>query len=128
MRNTYNNGEWTKARFHSFVKSALRSASQRWPPKFQTLKEAFVGKRTNPKTGRLASFYKCNICKDSFPAKDVQVDHIKPIINPSLGFETWDSVIEALFCEKENLQVVCKPCHSLKTLEEKQLAKERKNK
>ncbi len=114
-----NGGEWTDARFRSFVTSALRAASRRWPPKFKALKEAFVGRKTNKKTGKLAMHYKCAKCKKHFVATDVQVDHVLPVVDPKVGFVGWDSFIDRIFCEIENLQVLCKPCHKVKTEEEK---------
>lgn len=123
----FNNGDWTEARFNSFVKSALRAASRRWPPKFQALAEACVGPRMNVKTGRMAKHYLCAGCGECFPAKEVQVDHIDPIIDPVRGFEDWDTVIYNLYCEKDNLQVLCiDPCHKAKSAAEKQQAKERR--
>lgn len=123
----YNGGRWTESRMHSFIKSALRSASQRWPPKFEALKDALTSKKENKKTGRQANHYKCNKCKKEFPAKDVQVDHIEPVINPSIGFINWDEVISRMFCEKDGFQVLCKDCHKEKTNAEKRIAKERKS-
>lgn len=114
-----NGGEWTDSRFRSFVTSALRAASRRWPPKFKALKEAFVGRKTNKKTGKLAMHYKCAKCKKHFVAADVQVDHVLPVVDPKVGFVGWDSFIDRIFCEIENLQVLCKPCHKVKTEEEK---------
>ena len=114
-----NGGEWTDARFRSFVTSALRAASRRWPPKYKALKEAFVGKKTNKKTGKLAMHYKCAKCKKLFVAADVQVDHVLPVVDPKVGFIGWDSFIDRIFCEIENLQVMCKPCHKVKTEQEK---------
>jgi 5-methylcytosine-specific restriction endonuclease McrA len=114
-----NGGEWTDARFRSFVTSALRAASRRWPPKFKALKEAFIGRKTNKKTGKLAMHYKCAKCKKHFVATDVQVDHVLPVVDPKVGFVGWDSFIDRIFCEIENLQVLCKPCHKVKTEEEK---------
>jgi 5-methylcytosine-specific restriction endonuclease McrA len=114
-----NGGEWTEARFRSFVTSALRAASRRWPPKYKALKEAFVGKKVNVKTGKLAMHYQCAECKQLFVAADVQVDHIKPVVDPKKGFTTWDNFIERMFCEIKNLQVLCKPCHKIKTDQEK---------
>ena len=106
----HNGGEWTVARYNSFVKSALRSASQRWPPKYKTLNNACVGVKTNPKSGRLAKHYTCSCCKQDFPAKDVEVNHIIPVV-PITGFDSWDGVISRMFCEADKLEVVCKPCH-----------------
>lgn len=123
-----NGGQWTEARFHSFIKSSLRAASRRWPPKYETLNDACVGTKTNVKTGRLAKHYRCAICSGEFPAKEVQVDHKEPIIDPTVGFVDWDLVIDRMFCEKNNLQVLCTdPCHKSKTAAEKAQAKERRN-
>lgn len=123
-RLVFNNGAWTKARFNSFVKSALRSASMRWPPKYLCLRTAATEKKVNPKTGRVAQHFLCNSCKQQFPQKDVSVDHISPLINPEIGFTSWDELINNLFCEVENLQVLCRDCHQIKTTKEKQLKKE----
>ncbi len=114
-----NGGEWTDSRFRSFVTSALRAASRRWPPKYKALKEAFVGRKTNKKTGKLAMHYKCAKCKKHFVAADVQVDHVLPVVDPKVGFVSWDDFINRIFCEIENLQVMCKPCHKVKTELEK---------
>jgi 5-methylcytosine-specific restriction endonuclease McrA len=114
-----NGGEWTEARFRSFVTSALRAASRRWPPKYKALKEAFVGRKVNTKTGKQAMHYKCAECSKYFVATDVQVDHINPVVDPKKGFTTWDNFIDRVFCEIKNLQVLCKPCHKIKTDQEK---------
>lgn len=119
-----NGGLWTESKFHSFIKSALRAASSRWPPKYQCLNEAFVDKRVNIKTGREGKHYKCNSCNGVFPTSEVQVDHIIPAV-PVSGFTNWDEVINLMFCEKEGFQVLCKPCHSSKTAEERQLRKKK---
>lgn len=119
----YNGGEWSVARFNSFVKSALRSASQRWPPKYKCLHAAKVGKKINWKTSRVAEHYKCNSCNKEFVLKDVQVNHISPVV-PLTGFTTWDEVIERLFCEQDKLEVLCIPCHKEVSKREKELRKE----
>lgn len=114
-REKFNDGQWTLGRFNSFVTSILRSGSRRWGPKYTTLAEACVGVKTNKKTGRQAKHYTCNACRNEFVSADVEVDHIIPI-----GTEkTWDEFIDGLFCEKDNLQVLCKECHAKKTKKEK---------
>jgi 5-methylcytosine-specific restriction endonuclease McrA len=123
VNKTRNGGEWTEARFRSFITSALRAASRRWPPKYKALKEAFVGKKVNSKTGKMAMHYKCAECKKHFVAVDVQVDHIDPVVDPKKGFISWDVFIDRMFVEIEKLQVLCKPCHKIKTDEEKQQRK-----
>jgi len=106
--------EWTEARKHSFIVSVLRAGTRRWPPKWQVLEEAKTEKKTNTATGRLAQHYRCQICQIDFPATGIEVDHITPVVGAG-GFTTWDDYIEQMFCDKENLQVVCKPCHKVKT-------------
>lgn len=122
----YNNNQWTQSRFNSFIKSALRAASSRWPPKYGALNAACVGVKINIKTVRKAKHYKCAECSGEFPAKEVQVDHIYPVIDPLKGFTSWDEVIKRMFCEVSDFQILCKPCHIIKTNAEKQITKERK--
>ena len=114
-----NGGKWTEARYKGFITSLLRSGSRRWPPKYETLNEAKTKKKINKTTGRLAQHYRCNSCEKEFPLKSIQVDHIEPIIDPKVGFTSWDDFIHRLFCEKENLQTLCVKCHKAKSLKER---------
>lgn len=112
--------EWTQARLKNFIISALRSASNRYPPKYECLNAAKVGKKVNKATGRLAEHYKCAACEKLFVAKDVHVDHIEPVVSPLTGFVDWNTFIERLFyCPLTNLQVLCRICHRLKISEER---------
>ena len=111
VKKTRNAGRWTEARYRSFITSALRSAFRRWPPKFDVLKDACTGVKTNEASGRQAKHYRCAKCEKDFPQKQVQVDHKDPIGT----CKTWDKFIARLFCEGTNLQVLCKTCHKAKT-------------
>lgn len=110
--------EWTDARRHSFIVSALRYGSRRWPPRFEVLEEAKTEKKINVQTGRMAQHYRCAICGGEGVATNTEVDHISPVVDKT-GFTTWDSYIENMFCDKENLQVVCRACHQIKSKEER---------
>ena len=110
-----NSGQWTEARFRSFVASVLRAGTRRWPPKWAALAAAFTEKRKS-KSGREAKHYLCNACKLEFTSTQVQIDHKEPIGD----WSDFNVVVEKLFCEKENLQVLCKPCHKDKTKKERQ--------
>lgn len=111
--------EWTQARLKNFIISALRSASNRYPPKYECLNAAKVGKKVNKATGRLAEHYKCAACKKHFVAKEVQVDHIEPVVNPLTGFIDWNTFVARMFCPITNLQVLCRGCHKVKSDKEK---------
>ena len=111
----YNDGEWTEARFRAFIISALRAHMKRFPPKWKALKAAMVGRKVNKRTGRLAEHYLCASCGNFFVARDVQVDHIDPVVSPEEGFQDWWTYFNRLYCEADNLQVLCKQCHREKT-------------
>lgn len=110
---------WTEGRLKSFITSTLRGGFRKFPPKYETLKAASVGKKVNAKTKRMAEHFTCNMCKGEFPAKEVNVDHISPVVCPYTGFVDWNTFISRLFCDGGNLQVLCSPCHDLKTAEER---------
>lgn len=123
-----NGGKWTEARYRSFVTSTLRAGSRKWPPKYETLNAAKTEKKINKATGRLAQHYLCAMCEQEYTQKDVQVDHIKPVIDPKKGFVSWDTYIDRMFCEGKNLQVLCKVCHAEKTKIEKEISKKHASK
>ena len=116
-------GQWTEAKFTSFIKGNLRSATRKWAP-IQTCKKEARTRR---------GFYHCSGCGQEVPAStkeegsrrrnnNIHVDHIVPII-PLTGWVSWDSCIENMFCEIENLQVLCTACHKAVTAEENEQRK-----
>lgn len=115
-------GKWTEAKFRSFIKNNLRRTTMKWSPIGECLKEA--------RTRR--GFYKCAGCEEEVPAsikqgskrvKNIHVDHIEPIV-PVSGWVSWDSCIDRMFCELDNLQALCYECHQIKCNQERE---ERKN-
>lgn len=112
-------GRWTEAQFRSFVKNQLRGATRKWAPINECKKRANVQR----------GMYQCEECGDVVPLtimddvkrkrmKNIAVDHVVPVVDPEKGFTTWDDVIEGLFCEAENLKLLCKKCHDIKCAEE----------
>ena len=123
-----NAGRWTESRYKGFITSSLRAAFRKWPPKFDVLKNAAVCKKINESTGRLATHYRCTKCRELFPQKQIQVDHVQPVVDTKKGFVSWDVFIDRLFCEADNLQLLCKNCHKEKSKKErKHRDKQRKN-
>lgn len=120
-------GKWSQAKFNSFIKNNLRSATRKWAPIQQCKKRAHVSR----------GLYKCEGCGSEVPltiydedkrkrVKNIFIDHIIPIIDPAVGFTTWDECIERMFCDSSNLQLLCGDCHKVKSVEEVSVAKERR--
>ncbi len=122
MTRQYNSGKWTQSRFNSFIKSTLRSGSVRWEPRYTCLNNAFRVVKINEKTGRMAKHFECAHCHMLFPQKEIEINHILPVV-PIEGFDSWDKVIERMFCEIDGLEALCKPCHKLTTGQENILRK-----
>lgn len=111
--------EWTDGRKRSFITSALRGAFRRYPTKFEALAMAGVGSKPNKRTNRWAKHYKCRSCGGEFVGSDVNVDHVVPVVDTTEGFVSWDVFIERLFCDVDNLQVLCEECHAIKSKAER---------
>lgn len=109
---------WTEARYFSFIRSCLRSGMMRYPAKQKVKKAA---ERTV--TGKRHRFeYHCAVCKGWFQGKMVEVDHKVP----AGTLKTYDDLprfVENLYCEPEDMQVLCKPCHQKKTNDERKARK-----
>ena len=111
-------GAWTAAAFATFIRNQLRRGWVKWPVKNTLLKEARVER------GK----YLCSCCGDIVPStmkvegktvaikkvKGVNVDHILPA-TPLTGEYIWDDFINRLYCERDNLWVICYFCHEHKT-------------
>ena len=113
---TRNAGSMTESAFWSFIRSALRQKSRWWKPITQCKMQS---RRPYKGPNKRQKFeYQCNYCKNWFPDKEVNVDHIIPAgtltcANDLPGF------VERLFVEVDGLQVLCTTCHNKKTKQEK---------
>lgn len=72
----------------------------------------------------------CAKCKKAFSSSQVQVDHIDPVvpIGQSGKDMSLDLILDRLWCDDKNLQVLCTPCHKKKSREEAQLRKKARSK
>ena len=117
---TRNAATMTESAFWGFIRSALRQKSRWWKPIAQAKTKA---KRSYKGPNKRQRFeYQCAECLAWFPDKKINVDHIIPAgtlrcANDLPGF------VERLFCEVDNLQVLCTTCHDKKTQNEKQTTK-----
>jgi 5-methylcytosine-specific restriction endonuclease McrA len=113
---TRNAGTMSESMFWSFIRSALRQKSRWWKPITQCKLEA---KRAYKGPLKRQKFeYQCNHCKEWFPEKKINVDHIQPAGSLNCGADLA-SFVQRLFCEIDNLQCLCEDCHNVKTQLEK---------
>lgn len=116
---TRNAGTMTESAFWSFIRSALRQKSRWWKPigeAKQHAKRKYVGPQKG--RGKQKWEYQCASCLDWFPDKEVNVDHRIPAGTLRCAADL-PGFVERLFCEVDNLQVLCSTCHNKKTQSEK---------
>lgn len=103
--------QWTTARFWSYIRSALRRAWTRWPPRYKALNKAAVKYRGKDKRRKYS--YRCAHCKKLFKQNEVQVDHI--IACGTLrDYQDLPGFVQRMFVSEDKLQVLCKSCHKKK--------------
>ena len=111
-----NGGTMSEAMFWSFIRSGLRQKSRWWKP----IAMCKVNAR-RPYKGpnkRQKYEYICKKCKNWFPEKQINVDHICPAGSLNSA-QDLPGFVERLFCEIDNLQCLCTKCHDEKTQLEK---------
>jgi 5-methylcytosine-specific restriction endonuclease McrA len=114
---TRNAGTMTESAFWSFIRSALRQKSRWWKPITECKMKARRAYKGPLKRQKFE--YQCNTCKQWFPDKKINVDHIVGAGSLNCAADL-PGFVERLFCEQDNLQVLCSDCHNEKTQLEKQ--------
>jgi len=110
-----NNGTLSESGFWSFIRSSLRQKSRWWKPIAQCkINNRRIYKGTNK---RQKWEYQCNKCKNWFPDKKINVDHIIPAGTLKCANDLPEFV-EKLFCEIDGLQILCTDCHDNKTIKD----------
>ena len=115
----------TKSAYWSYIRGGLRRGLwMRNPVKIQ-LKNRLRARIPNPdeskREGRWAEVWgnKCDICEQWYLQNDVEVDH--KIGNHSLTCEEdlMNFFASIAFVTEDELQLVCKPCHKIKSYAER---------
>lgn len=115
VKKTRNAGTWTEARFWGAVRSALRRGFRYWQPAMNAKLEArrpYKGKNKRQKWE-----YQCAHCKEWFPDKEIQVDHVIPV-GSLKGPEDLIGFLMRLTPE-DGFQVLCLDDHQKKTNKER---------
>lgn len=95
-----------------FIINLLRHGSVKWDTRKKALKRA--RKQVTESNNKKKFHWQCAKCKNWFRDQaKMEVDHIVEV-GPFGG--SWDEFISRLYCDVENLQVLCIDCHKLKTV------------
>lgn len=94
----------------NYVKNALRIATYKWPY------FSLAMNRQRLERG----LYKCESCSGAFGPKEINRDHIEPVIAVT-GWTNWQDYINRLFVKSDGIQILCITCHSSKTAVENQI-------
>jgi 5-methylcytosine-specific restriction endonuclease McrA len=108
-----NGGTMTESQYFSKIRSILRSGFRYWKPMQLTLEAASRPSQSLNK--RIKKEYQCAKCKKWYKRADVEIDH-KEECGSLSSYEDIVPFIQRL--TKENIdayQILCKPCHKLKT-------------
>ena len=97
-----------------FIRSTLRRASTRWNPRALALQAA--RRMSQSDNRRLKWEFQCAGCREWYPRKEVNADHIVPAGSLN-DWEDLPGFAERLFCETDGFQVICTACHHAKTHE-----------
>lgn len=118
---TRGGGRYTESGYWGFIRSGLRAKWLKWGVRYDVMNDAKVQYFGPDK--RTKWLYRCAVCKNDFKQKEVEVDHY-PIACGSLKCpEDIAHFVTTLFCEKDNLRVVCRECHQVWTNEEREAKK-----
>lgn len=102
----------------SWLVPRLRRLSFQWPPAAEAMRLARVER------GR----YKCAHCENIFSPKEVQRDHINPVVDVKSviddDFEKYiGKIVTSMFPKVAGYQILCINCHSTKTSQENEQRK-----
>lgn len=117
---------------HSDILMSAKREFSRSPIVDAKFKSVRVEQPRLKKDGTLARipsvFYKCEHCLELFKQPDVQCDHKNPVVPVEIPAKHmhWEMMIETRCFVKtlDELQILCKPCHKIKTQDENRIRKE----
>lgn len=114
----------SQAAFFAWMRGGLRRVWSKSPIKLEFQKEKRKRiKNPNPANSkRFPEVWgcECAICKKDYPMNEVEVDHIIDAGSLRGPEDIGDFVTRLLMCSAKDLQIVCKPCHRVKSYAAKQ--------
>lgn len=103
-----------KKELRRFLIPKLRSASYRWKYRSEAIKKA----------RKARGVYGCAQCDSDLKNGEYVLDHTEPVV-PLQGWDgdDWNVYIARMFVATEGFQLLCHPCHDIKTDTEVQIRK-----
>lgn len=118
------------AKERNLVKGAIRRVFSRSDLRKVALDANAVDYK-DPARPRVTAFVYCSVCGLIFPRYLADVDHVLPIVpvDKSLEEMSWTELVDRVWCDLDNLQILDEDCHSqkskLENQERRRLKKER---
>jgi hypothetical protein len=112
-------------------KNAVRRVFSRSKQNKRIRNNAVSTTKQGPKGGK---YLVCSECGESFPPNQCEVDHNDPCVPVDIAAkdQAFIDFYERVRCDDENLCVLCKECHSIKSkfenAERRRIKKEKKEK
>jgi hypothetical protein len=108
-----NGGTLTESQYFSKIRSILRSGFRYWKPMQIALDAASRPSQSINK--RIKKEYQCAKCNNWYKRADVEIDHIEECGSLS-NYEDIVPFIQRLTKEEvDAYDILCKPCHKVKT-------------
>jgi 5-methylcytosine-specific restriction endonuclease McrA len=98
----------------TLLRSMQRRAWVRDPERIAVMNDPKTKRKNKSANKRLKYEHKCAMCKQWFPQKETVIDHIVPC-GTFLCPADWATFGPNLWCDRSNLQKICKVCHAAKT-------------
>lgn len=113
----------TKSKYLSFIRGGIRRGCwEKHPVKLQIIQERRVQiPNPNPRGNKPTVWgCKCEICEGLFKQSDIQVDHIRSHFSKFTDInDIQQFVIDMVMVTKDDLRLVCKECHEVVSLSQK---------
>lgn len=115
----------TESAYMSWIRGGVRRGLwNKHPIKLEFLNEnTFLIKNTNPRSMKRFPEVKrcrCILCQKIFPTGEVEVDHIEGNHSLKNSNDIGTFIKSIIEVSKEDLQIVCKPCHKIKSYADKE--------
>lgn len=110
-------GTLTESGYLAWIRSALRSKSLKWLPRTKAIEASRRPYKGPNKQQKWEC--QCALCKLWFKQKDICVDHYPVAAGSIKNVADIGNFANNLFCEVDNLRVLCVGCHSTWTIADK---------